>query len=116
MTYRFTRIWARVQIVIGYALIALALLAPIYALIGPIPGDDPWTRDLRSRGLLGGSILVAGLAAGIPLVILGQLLLAFLSLRRILLALLSELRAARAEHAPAQPTFGQRLGRRRAPP
>lgn len=116
MTYRFSHGWARTQVVIGFLLIGLALLAPVYALLGPVPGDDPWTRDLRYRAMLGGGMLVTGLALAVPLVVLGQVLLAFLSLRRLLAALLHELRAVRAEHAPPQPTFGQRVGKRRAPP
>jgi hypothetical protein len=116
MTYRFSHGWARIQVIIGFVLIGLALLAPVYALLGPVPGDDPWTRDLGYRAMLGGAVLVTGIALAVPLIVLGQVLLAFLSLRKLLAALLRELRATRAEHAPPQPTFGQRVGRRRSPP
>lgn len=81
MKYGFTRVWARVHILVGLLVLALGIVAAGFALALDLRGLGV---EPTGRALLAAGCLLVGLGAGGWAVVIGQLLEAFLDQRRLL--------------------------------
>lgn len=94
MTYRFTRIWAGLMIVIGIVFIAVGI-----ALAGIAMFTEEWRQGVAGgqaaleRAVLVSGLVLSGVLAGSPFIVFGQLLRIFLDQRRLLARIHRQLRA-----------------------
>ncbi len=85
MRYRFTRIWARLMVVIGILFIALGVILSGVALF-----TEEWrqgvtgTQAALERAVVVGGLIASGFLAGSPFIVFGQLLELFLDQRALL--------------------------------
>jgi hypothetical protein len=110
MRLGFTRIWARVHILVGLLVFALGLLAGVLTLVLDLRrmGIEP-----TGRALLAAGCLLVGVGVGGWAVVIGQLLEAFLDRGRLLRRI--DRRLARWE-TERQEEAELRMGRRPGPP
>lgn len=94
MTYRFTRIWASLMIIIGVVFIALGIV-----LAGIAMFTEEWRPGVTGgqaaleRAVLVSGLVLSGVLAGSPFVVFGQLLRIFLDQRRLLAQIHRQLRS-----------------------
>src|SRR5262249_35218628 len=81
MRFGFTRIWARVPILVGLLVFARGLLAGVLALMLDLRGMG---IEPTGRALLAAGCLLVGVGVGGWAVVIGQLLEAFLDRGRLL--------------------------------
>jgi hypothetical protein len=98
VTYRFTRFWATVLVVTGSAVIVIGVVAALaVAIAGPDITRYAPTLDPRvGRVVATMACAMAGLLVGAPLIVLGQVLDAFLDQRDLLARIHRRLRRKRA--------------------
>jgi len=98
VTYRFTRLWARVLVITGSIVIVLGVLAAVAVGIAG-PDLTRYASDLDPRVTRVVAVVLGATAAivvGAPLIVAGQLLDAFLDQRDILARIHRRLRKKRA--------------------
>jgi hypothetical protein len=95
---RFTRLWARLLIVIGLVIVVVGVLLAMVALVIEMPWRSITGQAVLERALVAAFLLVSGILAGAPFIVFGQLLLIFLDQRRLLAAIHRRLR-----RGPASP-------------
>ena len=104
MTYRFTRIWARLMVVIGVLFIVLGVLLGAIALF-----TEEWREGVTGpqaaleRAVLVGGLVISGFLAGSPFIVFGQLIEIFLDQRRLLMRIHRRLGKAQVKK-PAETT------------
>jgi len=82
MSYRFTRAWARAQILVGVLLIVGGFVAGGVALWLNLPPYPRVGTDMTSRILAAAVLVAAGFILAAPLIVSGQIILVFLDMRR----------------------------------
>ena len=115
--YRFAAFWATVLIVLGMLLVVGGVLFAI----GAIALDMPWGSltgpAVLERALAAVVLVISGLLAGAPFIVLGELMRVFLDLRRLAYRQQRLLRrmARRGEHAPDHTPAGSSAADRLIP-
>jgi hypothetical protein len=84
MNPRFTRLWARILVWQGLVFVAGGALLASVALIIDMPWGSITGQAVVERALVAAFLLVSGVLAGAPLIVLGQLVLLFIDQRRLL--------------------------------
>jgi len=84
--YRFTRLWARLLVVIGVVIVAIGVALAIIALVIETPWRTITGQVVLERIFLAIFLAGSGVFAGAPFIVFGQLLLIFLEQRRLLAA------------------------------
>jgi hypothetical protein len=81
MTFRFTTGWAQMLIALGITAIILGVVLAVAVAVVPVPWTDRQlgTIERISIGITG---IAAGVALGGSLIVMGQLMLAFLNVRQ----------------------------------
>ena len=92
MRYRLTRLWARLLVVIGLAIVALGVILAIVALVIETPWRTITGQVVLERIIVAVFLAGSGILAGAPFIVFGQLLLIFLDQRRLLAAINRRLR------------------------
>ena len=95
MPYRWTRLWARLLVVIGVVVVALGVVLAIIALVIETPWRTITGQVVLERIIVAIFLAGSGVLAGAPFIVSGQLLLIFLDQRRLLAAIYRRLRPAR---------------------
>jgi hypothetical protein len=80
MTFRFTSGWAQMLVILGIVLIVLGVALGGAVSVVPLPWTDQRPGTVE-RVALAAIVLAAGVALGGSVIVLGQLMLAFLNLR-----------------------------------
>lgn len=93
MSYRLTRLWARLLLVVGLLFVGLGVVLAAVALLI----DTTWTgmtflAGLAERVLVAIFLILSGIIAGGPFVVFGQLILIFLDQRKLLARIDARLR------------------------
>lgn len=93
MSYRLTRLWARLLLVVGLLFVGLGVVLAAVALFI----DTTWTgmtflAGLAERVLVAIFLILSGIIAGGPFVVFGQLILIFLDQRALLIRINARLR------------------------
>lgn len=92
--YRFTSFWAALHVVMGLAILALAVALAALVLAATVSFGLPLdTAFPGARALAALFVVLAGLLLGAPSVVAGQLLQIFLDQRRLLRLMHRRLRA-----------------------
>lgn len=105
MRYGFTRVWARLMVVIGVVAIALGFVSAGVALF-----TEEWrsgvtgTQAAIERAIVVGGLLVSGLLAGSPFIVFGQLLEIFLDQRMVLMRIHRRLNRLAGPPSPTRST------------
>jgi ribosomal protein L40E len=81
MTFRFTRGWAQMLLVLGIVVIILGVALAGAITVVPIPWTDHQPGTIE-RAFLAATVVAGGVVLGGSLIVTGQLLLAFLSLHQ----------------------------------
>jgi hypothetical protein len=81
MSFRFTSGWAQMLVILGIVLIILGVALAGAVSVVPLPWTDHRPGTIE-RAALAGIVLAAGVALGGSVIVLGQLMLAFLDLRQ----------------------------------
>jgi hypothetical protein len=92
MPYRFTRLWARLLVVIGVTIVALGIILAVIALVIETPWRTITGQVALERVIVAIFLAVSGILAGAPFIVFGQLLLIFLDQRRLLARIYRQLR------------------------
>ena len=92
MRDRFTRLWARLLVVIGGVLVALGVVLAVIALVIETPWRTMTGQVVLERVIVALFLAGSGVLAGAPFIVFGQLLLIFLDQRRLLAAIHRRLR------------------------
>ena len=95
MRYRFTRLWARLLVVIGVVIVALGVVLAVVALVIETPWRTVTGQVVLERIIVAIFLAGSGVVAGAPFIVSGQLILIFLAQRRLLAAIRRELGRAR---------------------
>jgi hypothetical protein len=90
--YRITRLWARLLVVIGVVIVALGVILAIIALVIETPWRSITGQIVLERIIVAIVLAGSGVLAGAPFVVFGQLLLIFIDQRRLLAAILRQLK------------------------
>jgi len=109
--YRWTRLWARLLVVIGVVVVALGVILAIIALVIETPWRTITGQVVLERIIVAIFLAGSGVLAGAPFIVSGQLLLIFLDQRRLLAAIHRRLR-----RGTRTLRRGMRTLRRGAPP
>jgi len=81
--YRFARFWAAVLVIIGMVLIVGGLLLAVAAVTLDMPWGSLTGQAVLERVLAAVLLVVSGVLAGAPFIVLGELLRLFVEQRRI---------------------------------
>ena len=84
MTPRFARFWARILVWQGLVFVGGGALLASVALIIDMPWGSITGQAVVERVLVAAFLIVSGVLAGAPLIVLGQLVLLFIDQRRLL--------------------------------
>lgn len=104
MKYRFSRLWARVLVVVGVLIVVLGVLLGILSVFTDQSATGMASKDdVLSRAVVAVILIVSGLLVGGPLIVTGQLLEIFLDQRRLLARIHRSLRSALARNEPDSP-------------
>ena len=112
MSYRFTRVWARLMVVIGVLFIVLGVVLAGIALF-----TEEWRPGVTGaqvaleRAVLVGGLIVSGFLAGSPFIVFGQLIEIFLDQRRLLAQIRRRLRKPREPRGETPPPSRDRYPR-----
>ena len=101
MKYRFTAEWARLLIVLGYALIAISVLAGITLFVFDPAGvfaHLPLRQKVVAHWLALVLLPLIGFLLGAPLIVSGELIQIFLDQRRLLARIARRLRPQAGEY------------------
>ena len=80
--YRFAAFWATVLVVMGMLLIAGGLLLAAAAVTLDMPWGSLTGQAVLERALAAVVLVISGLLAGAPFIVLGEMMRLFLDLRR----------------------------------
>lgn len=80
MTFRFTSGWAQMLVILGIVVIVVGVALAGAVSVVPLPWTDHRPGTIE-RAALAATVLAAGVALGGSVIVLGQLMLAFLNLR-----------------------------------
>ena len=100
MRYRWTRLWARLLVVIGVVVVALGVILAIIALVIETPWRTITGQVALERIIVAIFLAGSGVLAGGPFIVFGQLLLIFLDQRRLLVSIDRRLRRSRPTARP----------------
>ena len=95
MNDRFTRLWARLLVIMGVVIVVLGVLLAMVALVVEMPWGSITGQAVLERMFVALSLVVSGILAGSPFIVFGQLMLIFLDQRRLLLRINRQLRRRR---------------------
>ena len=95
MNDRFTRLWARLLVIMGVVIVVLGVLLAMVALVVEMPWGSITGQAVLERMIVALSLIVSGILAGSPFIVFGQLLLIFLDQRRLLARIHRQLRRRR---------------------
>ena len=95
MNDRFTRLWARLLVIMGVVIVVLGVLLAMVALVVEMPWGSITGQAVLERVIVALSLVVSGILAGSPFIVFGQLMLIFLDQRRLLVRIHRQLRRRR---------------------
>jgi hypothetical protein len=95
MRYRFTRLWARLLVVVGIVIVALGVILAVIALVIETPWRTITGQVMLERVIVAVFLAGSGILAGAPFIVFGQLLLIFVDQRRLLARISRHLRRSR---------------------
>lgn len=81
MTFRFTTGWAQMLVALGITAMILGVLLTVVVAVVPVPWTDQKLGTIE-RVLFAVTVLASGVALGGSLIVMGQLVLAFLNVRQ----------------------------------
>ena len=81
--FRFAAFWASVLVVVGLLLIAGGLLLAVAAVTLDMPWGSLTGQAVLERALAAVVLVISGLLAGAPFIVLGEMMRVFLDLRRL---------------------------------
>jgi hypothetical protein len=84
MNSRFTRFWARVLVLVGLVLASVGVLLGAVALVIDMPWGSITGQAVMERTLVAIFLVISGVLAGAPFIVLGQIAIVFLDQRRLL--------------------------------
>ena len=87
MNDRFTRLWARLLVIMGVVIVVLGVLLAMVALVVEMPWGSITGQAVLERAFVALSLVFSGVLAGSPFIVAGQLLLILLEQRRLLAAI-----------------------------
>ena len=117
--YRFAAFWASVLVIVGLLLIVGGLLLAVAAVTLDMPWGSLTGQAVLERALAAVVLVISGLLAGAPFIVLGEMMRLFIDLRRLASRQHRLLRrmARRADqvsgHAPTVSSAAERLLPRR---
>ena len=84
MDSRFAMFWARVLVCVGMLFVALGIISAAIALVPDMPWGKLTGQAVVERMLAMVVLMVAGLMAGAPLIVMAEMLRVFLDQRQLL--------------------------------
>lgn len=81
MTFRFTTGWAQMLVALGITAMIVGVLLTVVVAVVPVPWTDQKLGTIE-RALFAVTVLASGVALGGSLIVMGQLVLAFLNVRQ----------------------------------
>ena len=82
--HRFARFWASVLVIVGLGLVATGVLSAVVALALDVPWGSLTGQAVLERGLAATVLLVSGVLAGAPFIVVGEMMRIFLEQRALL--------------------------------
>jgi hypothetical protein len=93
MNPRFTRFWARILVAAGLALAASGVFLAVVALVIDMPWGSITGHAVAEVTLVAFFLTVSGVLAGVPFIVLGQVVLVFLDMHSLLTRIVGRLEA-----------------------
>ena len=93
MNPRFTRFWARILVAVGLALAGSGVLLAAVALVIDMPWGSITGHAVVEVTLVAFLLAVSGVLAGVPFIVLGQVVLVFLDMHDLLVRIVGHLDA-----------------------
>jgi hypothetical protein len=84
MNPRFTRFWARILVAVGLALAGSGVFLAAVALVIDMPWGSITGHAVAEVTLVAFFLAVSGILAGVPFIVLGQVVLVFLDMHNLL--------------------------------
>jgi hypothetical protein len=81
--HRFAAFWAAVLVIMGLLLIAGGVLLAVVAVTLDMPWGTLTGQAVLERALAAGLLVISGVVAGAPFIVLGEMLRIFIEQRRI---------------------------------
>jgi hypothetical protein len=103
MNPRFTRFWARILVAVGLALAGSGVFLAAVALVIDMPWGSITGHAVAEVTLVAFLLAVSGVLAGVPFIVLGQVVLVFLDMHDLLARILGRLEAGPSPRAVASP-------------
>jgi hypothetical protein len=101
VTFRFAAFWAAVLVVLGLLLVALGVLFAAVALIIDMPWGSLTGQAVLERALAAVVLVVSGVLAGGPFIVLGEMMRVSLDQHRLVQRIAQRLR--RRRRRPPEP-------------
>lgn len=99
MNPRFTRFWARILVAVGLALAASGVFLAAVALVIDMPWGSITGHAVAEVTLVAFFLAVSGVLAGVPFIVLGQVVLVFLDMHDLLTRIVGRLEAGASPQA-----------------
>jgi hypothetical protein len=99
MNPRFTRFWARILVAVGLALAASGVFLAAVALVIDMPWGSITGHAVAEVTLVAFFLAVSGILAGVPFIVLGQVVLVFLDMHSLLARIVGRLETGVAPEA-----------------
>ena len=93
MNPRFIRFWARILVAVGLALAGSGVLLAAVALVIDMPWGSITGHAVAEVTLVAFLLAVSGVLAGVPFIVLGQVVLVFLDMHELLTRIVARLEA-----------------------
>lgn len=82
--HRFARFWASVLVIVGLGLVATGVLSAVVALALDVPWGSLTGQAVLERVLAATVLLVSGVLAGAPFIVVGEMMRIFLEQRALI--------------------------------
>jgi hypothetical protein len=105
MTSRFVRFWARILVLVGLALACGGVVLAAVALVIDMPWGSVTGQAVAERTFVAAFLVISGVLAGAPFILLGEMVVVFLDQRRLLARIARRLRrweATESRHGERQ--------------
>jgi hypothetical protein len=103
MNPRFTRFWARILVAVGLALAASGVFLAAVALVIDMPWGSITGHAVAEVTLVAFFLTVSGVLAGVPFIVLGQVVLVFLDMHALLAQIAAQLEVGAAGRRATPP-------------
>lgn len=97
MKYRFAAFWASILVVLGMLIVAVGFVSAAIALLIDMPWGSITGQTVLERAVAAIVLLVSGILAGGPFIVLGEMIRVFLDQRRLIARIERRLRRQEEE-------------------